>query len=138
MYIDKQVFKGLQQLEGVSGVSIIDNMGEILHSTIKEADINELASFISSISSILASDKHLGEVNKITLKSPKGENLIVHIMDDKIVVSTLSHKASCTITSQKIGLLLEEYTEVRSINARMNTPTLATLKEPLIKSQSFS
>ena len=125
MNINRQVFNSLQQIEGVSGVSILNDMGEIIHSSIKEADINELASFLSGVSSILARDKHLGEISKVTLKSPKGENLVVHMIDDKIVASTLSHKTSCTIISQKIELLLEEYTEVQSTNMLMDTPSFS-------------
>ena len=122
MHINSQVFKGLQEIEGISGVSILNDMGEVIHSSIKEVDINELASFLSGISSILTSDKHLGATNKITLKSPKDENLVIHIVGDKIVASTLFHKVSCIVVSQKIERLLEEYTEAQSVNALMETP----------------
>jgi len=121
MYIDKQVFQSLQQIKGISGVSILNNMGEILHSTIKQRDTNELASFLSGVSSILASDQYLGKASKIILKSPKDENIVIYMMDDKTIAVILAHKTSCTVVSQKIALLLEEYTEIQSINAKMDT-----------------
>lgn len=101
--MDKQAFDQLQKIQGISGVSILDDMGATLHTTMKDPQLNEIAGFLAGIGSLLEKDLKLGKPSRIILKSPKDDSVIIHITDDNNAIALFApHKLASSIISRKI------------------------------------
>ena len=104
--MDKQTFDQLQKIKGISGVSILDDMGATLHTTMKDPQLNEVAGFLAGIGSLLESNLKLGKPSRIILKSPKDDSVIIHISDDNTVALFAPRRLASSIISRKIESII--------------------------------
>jgi predicted regulator of Ras-like GTPase activity (Roadblock/LC7/MglB family) len=101
--MDNQTFNQLQKIKGISGVSILDDMGATIHTTIKDPQLNEVAGFLAGIGSLLENDLKLGKASRIVLKSPKDDSVIIHITDENNAIALFApRKLASSIISRKI------------------------------------
>ncbi len=104
--MDKQTFDRLQKIKGISGVSILDDMGATLHTTIKDPQLNEIAGFLAGIGSLLEDNLKLGKPSRIVLKSPKDDSVIIHIIDNDTVALFAPRRLASSIISRKIESII--------------------------------
>ncbi|HFC93361.1 MAG TPA: hypothetical protein ENJ51_11185 [Leucothrix mucor] len=105
--MDKQTFDQLQKIKGISGVSILDDMGATLHTTMKDPQLNEIAGFLAGIGSLLENNLKLGKPSRIVLKSPKDDSVILHISNsDNTVALFAPRRLASTIISRKIESII--------------------------------
>lgn len=105
--MDKQIFEQLEQIKGISGISMLDDMGATLRTNVQDPLFNELAGFLTGISSLLENDPTLGKPSKIILKSPEDDTFIIHITRKNIAVALFSpRKLASSIISRKVESII--------------------------------
>lgn len=110
--MDKKIFGQLQKIKGISGVSILDDMGATLHTTMKDHQLNEIAGFLAGIGSLLEKDLKLGKPSRIILKSPKDDSVIIHINDDNNAVALFApRRLASSLISRKIENIIGVWNE---------------------------
>jgi hypothetical protein len=108
--MDKQIFSQLQAIKGISGVSMLDDMGATLETTLTDSQLNEVAGFLTGIGSLLEKDLKLGKPSKIVLKSPTDHSVIIHISNDNSAIALFApHKLASSIISSKIERIIGVY-----------------------------
>lgn len=105
--LDEKSLEQIAQLKGVSGVSLSNAYGEMLHSTIEDEDINEFIAFLSGITPSLEESAGLGRIHRIMLRSPKDENLTVFVEKERALGVSSAHKVSVPALSQQVEDMLQ-------------------------------
>lgn len=97
----------VQKIEGVTGVTLTNSMGELLHSTIEDDQMNEFIAFLSGITSSFADSSNIGEVHRIMLRGPKDENLTVFVEKERSLGISSEKRMSIPALSQQIEDMLQ-------------------------------
>ncbi|MCK5903251.1 MAG: hypothetical protein KAG28_08895 [Cocleimonas sp.] len=104
------IFKQLNKIEGLSAVSILSEMGEVILSSIKVPQTNEFLGFLLGIGNMLSDDTNLGKMHHILLKSPRDETILLHFSEQYYIAALLSCPKSSPIISKKIETILKHST----------------------------
>ena len=94
-------------LKGVNGVTLTNSIGELLHSTINDDDINEFIAFLSGITPALEDASNMGTIHRIMLRSPHDENLTVFVEEERSLGVSSNKTVSVPALSQKIEDMLQ-------------------------------
>jgi len=100
--LDENSLEQIAQLKGVSGVSLSNAYGEMLHSTIDDEDVNEFIAYLSGITPSLEEAADLGRIHRIMLRSPSDDNLTVFVEKEKALGVSSAHKVSVPALSQQV------------------------------------
>lgn len=76
---DFPVFEAAGRLRGVTGVSLIDDIGEAVHSTIDETSCNDLFAYLYGMTPKLEERAGRGRIRRITLRSQQEESLSIFV-----------------------------------------------------------
>jgi hypothetical protein len=77
-------------------------MGELLHSTIDDDQMNEFIAFLSGITSGFQNNNSFGEVHRIMLRGPKDDNLTVFVEEERSLGVRSDKRMSVPALSQQI------------------------------------
>lgn len=77
--MDADVLNKISKLNGVVGVTLVDEYGELLASTIEDEPLNEFIAFLPGITPVIEEGLSLGNIQGVTLKGPRENNLAVFI-----------------------------------------------------------
>jgi len=105
--LDENSLEQIAQLKGVSGVSLSNAYGEMLHSTIDDEDVNEFIAYLSGITPSLEEAADLGRIHRIMLRSPSDDNLTVFVEKEKALGVSSAHKVSVPALSQQVEDMLQ-------------------------------
>jgi len=94
-------------LKGVNGVTLTNSIGELLHSTINDDDINEFIAFLSGITPVLEDATNMGAIHRIMLRGPHDENLTVFVEEERSLGISSNKAVSVPALSQKIEDMLQ-------------------------------
>lgn len=97
----------VDKIQGVTGVSLSNDMGELIDSTIDDDDMNEFIAFLSGITPSIEETANLGEIHRIMLRGTHDDNLTVFVEDEKSLGVTSLQKASVPALSQQIEDMLQ-------------------------------
>ncbi len=95
------------KINGVTGVSLTNDMGELIDSTVLDEDLNEFIAFLSGITPSIQDAANLGEIHRIMLRGKGDDNLTVFVEDDRSLGVTSLHKTSVPALSQQIEDMLQ-------------------------------
>lgn len=90
--IEQARLQAITELDGVSGVSVIDSYGELTHSSIEDRELTEYLSFVSGMNESLQEQLGLGEITRITIKSPQQDNLVLFPGEEQILAVQIADK----------------------------------------------
>ena len=105
--LDESTLSEVAKLQGVNGVTLTNSIGELLHSTIDDADINEFIAFLSGITPILEDASGMGTIHRIMLRGPKDGNLTVFVEQERSLGVSSDKAVSVPALSQKIEDMLQ-------------------------------
>lgn len=97
----------VSKINGVTGVSLSNDMGELIDSTIMDDDLNEFIAFLSGITPTIQDTAGLGEIHRIMLRGAGDDNLTVFVEDERSLGVTSSNKTSVPALSQQIEDMLQ-------------------------------
>ncbi|MEE9352450.1 MAG: ATP/GTP-binding protein [Thiotrichaceae bacterium] len=95
------------KINGVTGVSLANDMGELIDSTVLDEDLNEFIAFLSGITPSIQDAANLGEIHRIMLRGTNDDNLTVFVEDERSLGVTSLHKTSVPALSQQIEDMLQ-------------------------------
>ncbi|HIO93288.1 MAG TPA: hypothetical protein EYG68_10675 [Leucothrix mucor] len=105
--LDEKTLGNVATLEGVNGVTLTNSIGELLHSTINDDDINEFIAFLSGITPVLEEASNMGTIHRIMLRGPDDDNLTVFVEQERSLGVSSSKAVSVPALSQKIEDMLQ-------------------------------
>jgi len=97
----------VSKINGVTGVSLSNDMGELIDSTVLDDDLNEFIAFLSGITPTIQETANLGEIHRIMLRGINDDNLTVFVENERSLGVTSSHKTSVPALSQQIEDMLQ-------------------------------
>ncbi len=95
------------KINGVTGVSLSNDMGEVIDSTILDENLNEFIAFLSGITPAIQDVANLGEIHRIMLRATDDDNLTVFVEDEHSLGVASLHKTSVPALSQQIEDMLQ-------------------------------
>ena len=104
--LDTARLREIGNVLGVSGIMVTNPHGELLHSTIKDAQLNIFMGFLSEIIPALEETLQLGSVQHILLKSPQSSNLGLVACEHQAVGFMTRPKASLHGIAQQMDRVL--------------------------------
>lgn len=102
MQLSEQSMRSVIKIQGVTGVSLANDVGELIDSTIQDDDMNEFIAFISGLTPAIEGTADMGDIRRIMLRGPKDENLTVFVEAEHSLGVTSERKASVPAISQQI------------------------------------
>ncbi|CAA6816472.1 MAG: Unknown protein [uncultured Thiotrichaceae bacterium] len=93
MSIDANGLQSLCNLPTVTGLLHIDEYGEALYSSIDDDQLTEYISFVAGMNETITEQSELGVINRIVIKGPGEENLIL-LKDSDATIAICSEKRS--------------------------------------------
>ena len=95
------------KINGVTGVSLANDLGELIDSTVLDEDLNEFIAFLSGITPAIQDAANLGEIHRIMLRGTDDDNLTVFVEEERSLGVTSLHKTSVPALSQQIEDMLQ-------------------------------
>lgn len=99
--------EAVEKIQGVTGVTLTNDMGELIDSSIHDESLNELIAFISGMTPSLEEIAGLGEIHRIMLRGPKDDNLTVFVEAERSLGVVSERKKSIPALSQQIEDMLQ-------------------------------
>lgn len=94
-------------LDGVKGVALIDPDAKLLSSTLEDGQLEELLSFITSITPLLAEVKEFGNVENLILTSGKADHFSVFVADRHALGVLCSNQVTNLSLRQQIENIMQ-------------------------------
>lgn len=92
----------VQSIDGVTGVTLTNSMGELLQSTISDDQMNEFIAFLSGIVPNFEDITDFSEVHRIMLRGPRDDNLTVFVEKERSLGVCSEKRMSVQALSQQI------------------------------------
>jgi signal recognition particle receptor subunit beta len=105
--LDKDSMKMVSGIKGVSGVTLTNSMGELLHTTINDDEMNEFIAFLSGITPSFEETLGMGEIHRIMLRGPYDDNITVFVENERSLGVSSDRKVSIPALSQQIEDMLQ-------------------------------
>jgi signal recognition particle receptor subunit beta len=102
-----EVLSKVQQLQGVTGVMLSDDMGEVLHSSIEDEQIIDFAAFLASATPIIEEALAMGSINRVTLKSAQDDNLNFFLEKEQSLTIASNRRTSIPVLTQQVEDVLQ-------------------------------
>lgn len=107
MNLTRSSMEAVEKIQGVTGVTLTNDMGELIDSSIHDESLNELIAFISGMTPSLEEIAGLGEIHRIMLRGPKDDNLTVFVEAERSLGVISERKKSIPALSQQIEDMLQ-------------------------------
>lgn len=105
--LNQKAMGAINGLNGITGVSIANEMGELLDSTIDDETLNQFIAYLSGITPNLVEIAELGPINRIMLRGPADDNLTVFVEDDRSLGVCSERSISVPALSQQVEDMLQ-------------------------------
>lgn len=93
-------------IPGVTGFTLTDGMGEVLHSSIEDAGLNEFIAFLSGMLPSIAETAGVGPIRQAIFKGPQTDSLLLLAEGEQSLGLTVKPRASMPDVSQQVEGLL--------------------------------
>lgn len=107
--LDVALLTEISTVLGISGITLTNPMGELLHSTIEDEQLNEFIAFLSGVVPTLEETLGMGEIHHILLKSPQDSNLSLFARQGQALGILSRPKASLHGIAHQLESLLSSY-----------------------------
>lgn len=105
--LTEKSMSAVAKINGVTGVSLTNDMGELMDTTVFDDDMNEFIAFLSGITPSIQEAAGLGEIHRIMLRGADDDNLTVFVEDERSLGVTSLQKTSVPALSQQIEDMLQ-------------------------------
>jgi signal recognition particle receptor subunit beta len=105
--LNQKAMSAISGLNGVTGVSITNNMGELIDSTIDDESLNHFIAYLTGLSPNLTEAAELGPINRIMLRGPEDNNLTVFVEDERSLGVFSERSVSVPSLSQQVEDMLQ-------------------------------
>ena len=105
--LTEKSMSAVAKINGVTGVSLTNDMGELMDTTVFDDDMNEFIAFLSGITPSIQEAAGLGEIHRIMLRGANDDNLTVFVEDERSLGVTSLQKTSVPALSQQIEDMLQ-------------------------------
>jgi hypothetical protein len=104
--LDAGLLKEVSSIMGVSGITLTNPLGELLHTSIEDEQLNEFIAFLSGALPTLEEALGLGSIHHILLKSPQNSNLGLFACQGQALGMVSRPKSSLHGIAQQIESLI--------------------------------
>ncbi|PID46460.1 MAG: hypothetical protein CSB47_03950 [Proteobacteria bacterium] len=105
--INQKAMNAISGLQGVTGVSITNELGELLESSIDDESLNQFIAYLSGITPNLVTAAELGPIHRIMVRGPKDDNLTVFVEQKHSLGVCSDRSVSVPALSQQVEDMLQ-------------------------------
>ena len=105
--LNQKTMTAIAGLTGVTGVSITNNLGELIDSTMDDEPLNHFIAYLTGLSPNLTEAAELGPINRIMLRGPDDNNLTVFVEDERSLGVCSERSVSVPSLSQQVEDMLQ-------------------------------
>ncbi|MBJ6609832.1 MAG: hypothetical protein JG718_05680 [Candidatus Thiothrix moscowensis] len=102
----EDTLENILMIPGVTGFTLTNELGELLHSTIDVMDMNEFIAFLAGMIPAISDAAQLGSIQRAILKSPQTGNLLVVSGDDLSLGVTTGSRSRMQEINGQINTIL--------------------------------
>lgn len=105
--LNQKAMAAINGMPGVTGVTISDNMGELLDTTVGDESLNEFVAYLSGLTPALVDTAELGPIHRIMLRGPEDDNLTVFVEAERSLGVCSERSLSVQTLSQQVEDMLQ-------------------------------
>ena len=105
--LNQKTMTAIAGLAGVTGVSITNDLGELIDSTMDDEPLNHFIAYLTGLSPNLTEAAELGPINRIMLRGPEDNNLTVFVEDERSLGVCSERSVSVPSLSQQVEDMLQ-------------------------------
>lgn len=97
----------VSKIDNVIGVTLSNDMGDLIDSTINDDELNDFMAFLSGMTPLVEETLNMGNIHRIMLRGPKEDNLTLFVEEKRTLGVTSPNKVSVAALSQQVEDLLQ-------------------------------
>jgi len=107
LQFDETALEACSNLKGVTGVSLTNEMGELVQSSIEDESLNGFIAFLSGVSPTFEETVGKGRIRRVTLKSPRSESLTVFMGSGRALGLSSERSLSVPLLGEQVEELMQ-------------------------------
>ena len=105
--VNQKAMAAINGLSGVTGVSITNELGELIDTTVDDESLNQFVAYLSGITPNLIEAAELGSIHRIMVRGPEDDNLTVFVEQDRSLGVCSERSVSIPVLSQQVEDMLQ-------------------------------
>ena len=105
--VNQRSMAAINGLSGVTGVSITNELGELIDTTIDDESLNQFIAYLSGLTPNLIDAAELGPIHRIMVRGPEDDNLTVFVEQDRSLGVCSERTVSIPVLSQQVEDMLQ-------------------------------
>ena len=105
--VNQRSMAAINGLSGVTGVSITNEVGELIDTTIDDESLNQFVAYLSGLTPNLIDAAELGPIHRIMVRGPEDDNLTVFVEQDRSLGVCSERSISIPVLSQQVEDMLQ-------------------------------
>lgn len=105
--IKDTIVQKAMQIRGVKGITLSTSMGDIVESTITDAQVMEFMGFLAGVVPSVERAANMGRINEVILKGSGEDLVIVYVEDEQSLGIIAENRTSVRILKQQIADMLQ-------------------------------
>ena len=105
--VSQKAMAAINGLSGVTGVSITNELGELIDTTVDDESLNQFVAYLSGITPNLIEAAELGSIHRIMVRGPEDDNLTVFVEQDRSLGVCSERSVSIPVLSQQVEDMLQ-------------------------------
>ncbi len=105
--VNQRSMAAINGLSGVTGVSITNELGELIDTTIDDESLNQFIAYLSGLTPNLIDAAELGSIHRIMVRGPEDDNLTVFVEQDRSLGVCSERSVSIPVLSQQVEDMLQ-------------------------------
>ncbi|MBU0500484.1 MAG: ATP/GTP-binding protein [Gammaproteobacteria bacterium] len=107
LQFDETVLEAAANLKGVTGVSLTNDLGELVHSSIDDEFLNGFIAFLHGLSPTFEEKAGMGKIRRMTFKSPQEESLTVFMGSGRALGLRSERSLSVPLLGEQVEGLMQ-------------------------------
>ncbi len=105
--LKESIIDDVMKIRGVKGAALVSAVGDVMGSTIDDAEFNEFVGFLSGMARAFESTANLGRLRGIALKGNREDNLVLYSEEEQTLCVLSSARVPVRQLNQQIDNLLQ-------------------------------
>lgn len=105
--IKESIVQKVMQIRGVKGVALATSMGDIIESTIEDAQVMEFMGFLAGVVPAVETAANMGQISEVILKGSGDDLAIVYVEEEQSLGIIAENRTSVRILKQQISDMLQ-------------------------------
>lgn len=107
LQLNQKSMVAINDLTGVTGVSITNEIGELIDTTIDDESLNQFVAYLSGLTPNLIETAELGPIHRVMVRGPEDDNLTVFVEQDRSLGVCSERSISIPVLSQQVEDMLQ-------------------------------